>query len=311
MDERLLVKVSQWYYLQGLTQETIAQKVGISRSTISRLLTQAKKRGIVKFNVSSVVRGYDVDLERRLEEVFGLQEAAVYDGSVAESPVFLARTGADILVRSLAEGAVIGLSWGRSVAAVVDHVPIVDPPVKNLTVVALSGGIGSSQPEIMSNSLVAKLASKLKASAALFNAPVVVQNRFTRDILMKESSIAPVIEIASHADVALVGIGAVGQFSTLSTLSHLESSSFKELMQRGAVGDICSRFYTIKGQPVSSELDSRTLGIPLLALKTIPRVIAVAWGIEKKQAILGALHMGIIEVLVTDRYTAEAILDSV
>ncbi len=311
MDERLLVKVSQWYYQQGLTQETIAQKLGISRSTISRVLSQAKKRGIVKINVSSTVRGYDVDLERRLEQVFALQEAAVFDGSVAESPAFLMRMGAQILVRSLFEGSIIGLSWGRSVAAVVDYVPIVDPPVRNLTVVALSGGIGSSQPEIMSNSLVVKLSSKLKANAALLNAPVVVQNRFTRDILMKESTIAPVIELGSHADVAMVGIGAVGQFSTLSTLSHLEPSSFKELMRAGAVGDICSRFYTIEGKPLTSELDDRTLGIPLMALKTVPRVIAVAWGKEKVQAILGALRMGIINVLVTDRHTAEGILNFV
>jgi DNA-binding transcriptional regulator LsrR (DeoR family) len=213
-----------------------------------------------------------------------------------------------VLLRSLFAGATVGISWGRTVRAVVDQLPVPDVAIDDVTVVALCGGIGSTRPDIMSNTVVLELASKLKAKAAVLNAPVVVQNRAVLNTLKHEPSIEPVLRLAKSCHIALVGIGAVGQFSTLTTLKHLTAAELRDITRTGAVGDVCSRFYTADGVAIDSDLNRRTMGIDLADLKKIPRVIAVAWGSEKTQAVLGALRMGIVNVLVTDRVVAEGIL---
>ncbi len=310
MNERILVRVGQWYYLEGLTQEAIARKMGTSRSTVSRLLSQAHKLGIIKVDIATdVVRSFDVRLEHELERIFRLDEAVVVDSGASDPTPAVAQASMELLARSITRGAVIGLSWGRSMAAVVDQSFPSEAAVSDLTIVALSGGLGSNQPHIMSNSLVMQLAGKLNARAVTLDAPAIMQSRAALQAMLQEPTIAPVLSLGQSAQVAMVGIGAVGQFSTLTTLNYMDPSVLKTLVEMGAVGDICSRFYTIDGTALDTEIDHRTLGIDLPTLKSVPRVIAVAWGAEKAHAVLGALRMGILDVLVTDRTTAQIILN--
>lgn len=308
MDAHVLVKISQWYYRDHLTQEQIAGRIGVSRSTVSRLLAQAQRRGIVQIHVdSSQAKSFDVALERALENTYDLDEAIVCEAENDPTPV-LARVTGDLLLRGLTDNTTIGLSWGRSVASVVDYLPVQEPLAKNLTVVSLSGGVGPTRPDILSNALVVKLAEKLNARAYTLNAPVIVQSPEVSQTLLSEPTIGPVLSLARSCQLALVGIGAVGEFSTLSTLRYLDPELIRELTGLGAVGDICSRFYTFNGEPVMSEIDRRTIGVDIPTLKQIPRVIGITWGREKARAIVGALRMKVLNVLVTDEATAKDVL---
>ena len=80
-----------------------------------------------------------------------------------------------------------------------------------------------------------------------------------------------------------------------------------ELQRLGAVGDICFRFFTADGEPIKSPLMKRVIGIDLAKLRGCKRVVGVAGGGAKVQAILGALRGGLLDVLITDHRTAEAL----
>ncbi|PSR32556.1 MAG: transcriptional regulator [Sulfobacillus benefaciens] len=303
MDDRLVIKVSKWYYEDQVTQEEIARRVGISRSTISRMLTYARRQGIVKITVESPPSElFDFGLETFLESQFGLSEVLVCNCDPQSSGSVLGAMAADLLLRNLTSGQSIGLSWGRSVAAVVDAVPRTRD-VNDLTVVALSGGVGAVKQGYLGNTLVLKLAERLNAQAITLDAPAILQQE-TYQRLVAEPAVARVLECAQTVDIALVGIGAVGVFSTLTATEYLAPHMVATLESMGAVGDLCSRFYSADGQLIDSDLDRRTIGITFDALKRVPRVIGIAWGQEKVLAILGALRLGVLNVLVTDKMTA-------
>lgn len=304
MDSRLLVKVCKWYYEDQINQEEIAKRIGISRSTISRMLTQARRQGVVKITVEpSPSDTFDFDLETYLESRFDLAEVVICNCEQQAPGPVLGAMAADLLLRTLSPGHSVGLSWGRSVAAVVEALPRTDP-MSQVTIVALSGGVGAVQQNYLGNTLVLKLADRLGAQAVTLDAPAIVQHEtYTR--LMTEPAISRVLARASAVDIALVGIGAVGVFSTLTATEYLDPRMVAELEAMNAVGDICSRFYRLDGTPLDSDIDQRTIGIPLETLKRIPRVIGIGWGPEKIQAIMGALRMGVLDVLVTDRPTAQ------
>lgn len=306
MDDRLVVKVCKWYYEDQVTQEEIARRVGISRSTISRMLTHARRQGIVKISVESPPSDlFDFALETTLESTFGLSEVLVCNCDPQSSSTVLGAMTGDLVLRNLSSGQSIGLSWGRSVAAVVDSIPRTEA-FEHVSVIALSGGVGAVTQNFLGNTLVLKLADRLNAQAFTLDAPAILQHE-TYERLVTEPAIARVLDKAHSIDIAVVGIGAVGDFSTLTAAQYLEPQMVETLERLGAVGDVCSRFYGANGIPINSDLDRRTIGISFETLKQIPRVIGVAWGPEKIQAILGALRLGVLNVLVTDKSTAELI----
>ncbi len=304
MDPRVLVKVCKWYYEDQINQEEIARRIGTSRSTISRMLTQARRLGVVKISVEpSPSDIFDFDLENYLESSYGLSEAVVCNCDRQTPGPIVGAVAADLLLRTLSPGQSIGLSWGRSVAAVVDAVPRIDP-IEDVTVIALSGGVGAIQQNYLGNTLVLKLADRIGAQALTMDAPAIVQHE-TYMRLMTEPAVSRVLKRANTVDMALVGIGAVGVFSTLTSAEYMDPAMVSQLKTMGAVGDICSRFYQLNGTPLDSDINQRTVGITFEALRKIPRVIGIGWGSEKIQAIMGALRMGVLDVLVTDRATAQ------
>src|SRR5690242_21810553 len=83
---RLLVKIAQLYHLQGLNQDQIGRQVGVSRSKVSRMLKEARERGLVEISVHYPAR-FSLDLERQLEAELGLREVVVVNvGGVAGVP---------------------------------------------------------------------------------------------------------------------------------------------------------------------------------------------------------------------------------
>ena len=69
------------------------------------------------------------------------------------------------------------------------------------------------------------------------------------------------------------------------------------------------RFFDQQGHAVEAPLDERVIGLPFKDLLRIPRVMALAGGAAKTQAIMGALRTGAIDVLVTDKFTATRLVE--
>lgn len=304
-----LARVASLYYEHSLTQADIARVVGISRSTISRLIQEAIDSGIVEITVHYPWKTR-ADFGRRLRECFDLRHVEVLAGSertpaeVVDGLGFLA---ARFLETVLVDGAVLGVSWGdavRSAVRALDSARL--PPI---TVVQMVGAVGEGDPGADGPDLTRRLAQLCAGQSRFLHAPLIVESDQVREALLREPRISQTLELARRANIALVGIGSVVP-DTAGTMwaGYLVPDAIARLRMQGAVGNICARHYDAEGQPVALELDRRVVGIDLASLHQIERVIGVAGGRVKAQAILGALNGKHINVLITDEAAAEEIL---
>jgi DNA-binding transcriptional regulator LsrR (DeoR family) len=155
--------------------------------------------------------------------------------------------------------------------------------------------------------LARRTAQTLGANLTLLSAPGLVESKSIRDSLKNDAQIKHTLALAARANVALIGIG-VPSSESFSLVEVLKKQEIQRLASRGIVGDIGLQFYNDRGQQVTDEIHDRVIGLELAQYKAIPRVIAVAGGIEKIPAIRAALKGKIINVLVVDDTTAVELL---
>jgi DNA-binding transcriptional regulator LsrR (DeoR family) len=110
-------------------------------------------------------------------------------------------------------------------------------------------------------------------------------------------------------DIAFVGIGAPTPDSVvLRDSSIISQAELEDILSLGAVGDIALRYFDQRGEPVRSNIDPRVIGITLSQLSQVSRVIGVSGGLEKVDALLGAMRGGLVDALITDHLTAGKLL---
>nr|WP_279590723.1 sugar-binding transcriptional regulator [Dermatophilus congolensis] len=303
---QLLLSVSRWYYEDQLSQSTIASRIGYSRSSVSRLLTQARQRGIVRFDISHPVERH-MALESALVERFGLRSARVTDSAVEGDPG-PARAGAEVVVEAVQRATVLAVSAGTTVSEVAYELPAMS--LRDLHVVQMIGALSRANPLVDSPDVTRRIAERLGGDYRQMPAPLIVGTpRLARE-LKKEESVANALALASHADVALVGIGAMDETGSSGPIfngwiSHAES---RRLLAMGAVGHVSGHHFDAQGHPVVTDLYERVLSVPLERLRSVRTVIGVAAGEGKTAAIRGALLGGYINVFVTDAATAHRVL---
>ena len=308
---RTLAKVGALYYLRGQTQQEIAGRLGVSRPTVSRLIREARERGIVQITVAHV-DGLAADLEGALEERFGLREAVVADATEdRERTARLGAAAAGFLQRALTPGAVVGLTWGTTLREMVKAVA--PRRTEGVTVVQTLGGVGPPLAEAHAADLPRRLAAALGADLRLLQAPGVVASAEARAVLSDDPQIRLALDALPAMTVAFVGIGSIETNPVLGGGAlagevALPDTLDAELEVGGAVGDVALRFFDAAGRPVPTSLDDRLLGVDLATLRAVECVVGVAGGAEKVGAIRAALVGGLVDVLVTDDATAQALL---
>lgn len=304
---RLLYRIAQAYYIQNLTQQEIAERFGLSRSKVSRLLDQALREQVVTIVLEPPPSGAP-HLESRLERRYGLDEAIVVTATAPENLLStsreLAPAAASYLLRCLRGKEVIAMAGGASLRAMVDALPARSFP--GVTVVQMVGGMGPTSAPEHSTELARRLSQKLEARLVLLPAPGLVASSELARALRTDAQIENVLTLAANADIALVGIGLLTPESALlyqSTVDQLDT-----LNRAGAVGNIAYRCIDAEGKPLHTEFDERIVGLTLEQLAAIPRVVAIAGGRPKHQVVEAALKSGVLDVLITDEGTAEALL---
>jgi DNA-binding transcriptional regulator LsrR (DeoR family) len=307
-DLYLLSKVSTLYYLRDLTQQEIADRLRISRPTVSRLLKEARSQGIVQISIAPP-RGLHLELESLLEERFGLGEALVVDVESEKTAELFRQIGAaaaGYLSRTIQPGESIGLAWGATLNAMVQAMPF--QPTEGVRVVQILGGIGPPDSEEYVTGLVRRLAQALSGAAVLLPAPGVVATVAVRNVLRDDPHVRAALRHLDTLDTVYLGIGSLKSNPVLNDGHSLPRGTYEKLVARGAVGDIALRFFNAKGDTVRTSLDDRVLGITAEQLHNVSRVVAVAGGPKKVDAIHSALHTDIIDVLITDQRTAKALV---
>jgi DNA-binding transcriptional regulator LsrR (DeoR family) len=303
-----MVKAAQMYYLDGRGQDDIARVLGTSRSKVSRMLAAARARGIVEIRIQNPY-GRNEDLEHELCTRFDLAHARVPAFSPGADPrAAVAMLAAQWLDKSLRDGQVVALSWGSTLQAVVNAVAVDRP--RKVEVVPLVGGLSTTASLANAQELVRELAARLGGSYRYLHAPALLQSAGAGAALRAEPAIREAFDHALSADIAMVGIGAVGGGSSAQILDGLALTPTQraEFFAANPVGDTCCRFFDAAGNQIQGEVYDRVLAVDLADLPRIPTVIGVATGPDKAPGVLGALGRRAVRGLVVDACLAHAVL---
>jgi len=309
---RLMTRVARLYHEKGVKQPEIAAALRLSQPKVSRLLRQAQEEGIVRITVRAPSGTYP-DLELALIGRYGLQDAEVVDVSTADADRItrdLGDAAAYHVEQTVRSGDVIGVSsWSATLLAMVDAMHHVQG-LTDVRLVQILGGGGDPAAEGHATHLVRRLADLLGAEATFLPAPSSVRSADARRVLLDEPFVRRATALFDQLTVALVGIGGLEPSGLLASSGNVFSADdLSEVRASGGVGDIGLRYLRGDGRPIETALNDRVIGIELAQLKRVPSAIGVAGGASKVPAIRAALLGGWINCLITDRDTAERLLE--
>jgi deoxyribonucleoside regulator len=310
-EQEYLADVAEMYYVEGLDQRAIARRIGVSRSSVSRVLTRAVNAGAVEFRINRPLPLHGT-LQEQLRGTFSGVDSIVLDVSAlvpADVPARVGLLAAQRLSEWTRTARVLGMSWGSALRHVADAIAPVPRPT--LEVVQLIGGIGSLHPEIDGEEVGRTVARKYGARYRYLNAPLLVGSTEAAASLRTDPSIGSVLDLGARSDVALVGLGALRpEVSSLLRAGYQSPAELRASAEAGAVGDICGHHLDATGSVVDLPLHRRLVSISTIDLRNIPVVVAVATGERKAAIMLAALRSGLIDVLVTDSAAAAAIVSA-
>lgn len=310
---RMIARVAQMYHVEGQRQADIAKHLRFSQATVSRMLKKAQEEEIVRTTVVSPSGTY-AELEAGLRNQFNLSEAIVVECTEDRQGAIMARIGeaaAHFLEATLQPDEIVGVSsWSETVLRMVENIhPMKSGKAKY--VVQTLGGMGNPTVQMHANQLTTRLAKLTGAEAHVLSAPGVAQSREAKLVLIGDPYVRQTMDLFGRITLAIIGIGAVEPSGMLARSGNVFSPrELADVAEAGGVGDMSLRFFDANGAFVKTPLDDRVIGISLEELSQVDRVIALAGGQSKTEAIRGALHTGAIDLLITDRFTAERLVSS-
>ena len=307
-DEQLRL-AARLYYVDGLGQMEVAKFVKVSQAKVSRLLALARERGIVRISIAEY-EPRDQKLGQALQKTFGLKAVAVIKTMAGATPeearMAVAHFGAPFVASLIKADSTVAISGGRTLRELVQLLP--ESKELRTTVIQAMGSIDANVGPLDAFELGRSLARRWGGVLATLNSPAFVPDKKTRDAFLNLQQIRGVCERLGRVDLALVGIGTLDN-SVFVERAVLGSDDLEKLSRRGAVGEICGRFYNESGRECASSWRDRVISIELDQLRKIPQVVGIIAGGDRSAAIKAAIHGGLIKSLVTDDNCARALLE--
>ncbi len=306
----LLAKVASMYYEREMTQNEIAAALDLSRVKIYRLLKQARETQVVRILIDWHIKR-SPNVESQLMERFGLDEALVLASGAADSALLLrqvAQLAARYLEAQLADGSSLSICFGSTTYEVINAIRL--DFQANVKVLQATGSLSHALKEFDSSALTRQLAQKLGGEALYLSCPLLADDARAAAVIREQAVVARSLEQVRRADIALVGIGDLHpQTSGFLRAGVAESRDLQAYREAGAIGDMAWQIFDGAGRLVPCALNERIIGVTLDELSAVPQTIAVAAGVDKAAAIVGALRSGAINSLCTDERTAEGMLN--
>jgi DNA-binding transcriptional regulator LsrR (DeoR family) len=304
---RLRLRAAWMYFVEEMTQNEIAQKLGVGRVTVVRLLAAARERNEVKISIGDKLADC-VEAERLLENRFSIGEVIVVPlsarGADASGPIGAA-TGEYVssLVRNDMK---IGVGWGRTLVSSLAFTA--ERSVQNLSVVSLLGGIMKART-FNPAEFAWRFASLFQADCYLMTAPLVVDSAATRQTLIDHCGLGDIFELAKSLDAVVLGAAGMGPDATAHQASFITDADHASVVKAGAVGDLLFNFFDKNGELVDHPINERVMSVPLDIIRQVPVRVLCAGGANKVAALSGALKLLRPTVLITDEYTAMDVLE--
>lgn len=303
--QQLIASIAWFYYQEGMTQDAIASRLGMTRARVIRLLNEARAQGIVRITVDY---GFADCLaaEQALKQQYGLLDARVIPATDGQSRYeLIGQAAGSYLDNLLKPGDCLAVGWGRTVDAAL---PAITPRrSKDHTVVSLYGGLPAGHL-LNPYDTTARFARALDAQSYYVTAPMFVSDKSVRDLLLNESGVRDVLAHAVNANVALISASDLGPDSKNLVFQVIDETLRDSLVSAGAVGDSCGIYLDATGQPVDHPVTQRMIVPPLEGLIKIPNIILASGGQDKVAIIHACLTQGLGNILVTDSLTALALL---
>ncbi|MFC4171416.1 sugar-binding transcriptional regulator [Microvirga sp. GCM10011540] len=303
------VEAAWLHFVVGLTQAEIADRRGLSRMRVHRLIQAAQDKGYVRVFVDHVP-SHCIDIEDKLIERFALKSCKIVpverDGSMHES-LGLVGSAAALFLHGMLEPTderIIGIGSGRTIAAMARCLPTIRRPKTSfVSVTGDFAALNEANPFEVLNSLV----QKTGGTGFALTAPLVVEAREDRDLFLKQAAVRRTLQKAEDASFFIIGIGHVGPNSFLESYDLVVGAEVAALKKQGVVGDLAGHLFDEEGRPVEGGLADRMLSVRREVLLAKP-VYAVCSGVEKSAALLAALRSGFLNGLVATADVANAAL---
>lgn len=305
-EESLAIRAAWLHYAGGLTQAEVAKRLGVTGVKAHRLIVRANEAGAVKVTVNGDVTEC-VELEERLSHMFNLSYCEVVPDLHEAGPPTraLAVAGAGFMQRSITAHAtgIIGVGHGRTLAAAVREMPQLDASVVRF--VSLLGGLTRNYAA-NPHDVMYRLAEKTGAQAYVMPVPFFANTVEDREVLLAQRGVAEVFALAEAADLMVVGIGTSEPHTQLVSSRMVELAEIAEVKSRGGIGEVLGHFFDAQGRPIETSLSRRTLSLGLDRLRG-NKIVAIAGGPEKTCAIRSVLMSALLDGLITDERTANAL----
>jgi len=304
-----ILRIAELYYKQSYSQQQIATMLGTSRPTVSRLLNEAKEKGIVEININTPVN-INYDLSTDLKEKFKLKDVLVVNANDNNESLAVSQVGqvaARLDMSVIKDDMVIGVSFGKHVKHVIESIPY--RKMDNIRAVQLVGALGNGDPNTDGPELVIDLANRLNGEYRYINSPAVVDDINLRNSLLSQNQIKRTLELINQCDVAIHGIGSLDEEnSSLKRSGYIDERLRNKYKDAGAVGHILGHLIDSHGKLVK-ETGFYTIGGSLDMLKDVEWSIGVATKMIKYKAVFAAIEGKYINCLVINDSLARKLLE--
>jgi len=304
--DRLRVRAAWMYFIEQMTQNDIAEALGIGRVTVVRMLAEARARNEVLIAIEGELAD-TIKLERDLEARFGLERAVVAPLSSEDAdpiPTLGAATGGYIN-EAMRSGMSVGVGWGRTLLASLPFIS--SKPLADFKVISILGGVGIVR-QVNPAEFAWRFAQAFQGDGYLIPAPAVVDSAETKRALIDRCGLSEIFALADKLDAVLVSVGDIGSATTFYRGGFLDEAEREKLAARGAVGDLLFHFFDRDGNLIDHPINDLVMSVDVDRIRRTPLRILTSGGREKADALLGAMKLIRPTVLITDEYSARRLL---
>jgi len=299
----LIVKIAWQYYIEGLTQNEISESLNLSRMKVIKYLEKAKTNNVIQFKIN-LEEIENLSLQNKIKKKYNLKDIIIVPTSNQKNVESLTIAAAQYIEDRITSDTMLSIGYGEAVSRTLGHLRI--STKYKVTFVSLSGGVKFYMPTAIDTR--SDYYTNPNYNHYIVPSPLIISSKNIAEQLRKEQSVSKILDMIPYTNLTVIGIGALNDRATLIKESYFNTNDFEILKSKGAVGDLLCQFYDINGNVLDLDFHKQLISTEIDVLKSLNHVVAVAGGLEKKDAIIGALKGGYIDVLITDESVAQGLI---
>lgn len=299
----LIVKIAWQYYIEGLTQNEISEALNLSRMKVIKYLEKAKTNNVIQFKIN-LEEIDNLGLQNKIKEKYHLKDIIIVPTSNQHNIESLTIAAARYIEDRITSDTMLSIGYGEAVSRTLGHLRI--STKYKVTFVSLSGGVKFYMPTAIDTR--SDYYTNPNYNHYIVPSPLIVSSKNIAEHLLKEQSVCKILDMIPYTNLTVIGIGALNDRATLIKEGFFNTNDFEILKSKGAVGDLLCQFYDINGNVLDLNFHKQLISTEIDVLKSLNHVVAVAGGLEKKDAIIGALRGGYVDVLITDETVAQGLI---